>query len=525
MGPQLDALWQEYLVSDTQIRQTIERTLRVTLAQRLAETFESEHVLLKPPPQDLAGGDYPVGLIHYGKDSFYPFGLREDEFIQHIGIFGRSGSGKTNLAYLLLRGLVQAGKPFLVFDWKRNYRDLIRVPEFADLLIFTVGRDVAPFRFNPLVPPPGTPATVWLKKLIEIMCHAYFLGEGVTVLLMRAIDHLYWQAGLYNGNPKGYPAIAMIQDCLHLDSEQAGYLNRLEVGWAVAKLQGRWFFPFLIKLPLIRLNKGSVTDKDIHDRAKKLAGDGRELLSPHRSFSAAIPSDGGDSAPKGSEKRKIPRVPVGGKKEDRGGNGECTIELTTQEREFLMDVWQHPASSVTERYRRLSFSSRRGSVLQSSLVSRSFLSFHPVSLLRGRIKSLRLTKQGRKALGMSNGESDRYGGAEHQYWVHRVAEHLGNVGYAVRTEHPVGGGKTIDIAAERGGKRIAFEIETGKSDAAANVRKCLDAGMDKVVVVATSKAVQNRIAPTLPNGEQVVCVTASQALNGQDDSLLAEARR
>jgi hypothetical protein len=116
MGPQLDALWQEYLVSDTQLRQTIERTLRVMLAQRLAEGFGSEHVLLRPPPRELAAGGYPVGMIHYGQDGFYPFGLREPEFIQHIGIFGRSGSGKTNLAYLLLQGLVKAGKPFLVFD-------------------------------------------------------------------------------------------------------------------------------------------------------------------------------------------------------------------------------------------------------------------------------------------------------------------------------------------------------------------------------------------------------------------------
>ncbi len=203
MGSQLDMLWQEYLVSDTATRQTIERTLRVALAQRLAETFESEHVLLKPPPRDVVAGDYPVGMIHYGESGFYPFGLREDEFIQHIGIFGRSGSGKTNLAYLLLRELIKAGKPLLVFDWKRNYRDLLRTPGFPNLLVFTVGRDVAPFRFNPLIPPPGTPATVWLKKLIEVMCHAYYLGEGVTVLLMRAIDHLYRQAGVYDGESRG----------------------------------------------------------------------------------------------------------------------------------------------------------------------------------------------------------------------------------------------------------------------------------------------------------------------------------
>lgn len=58
MGQQLDVLWQEYLIADADVRQTIERTLRVTLAQRLAETFESEHVLLKPPPEHAAQGPY-----------------------------------------------------------------------------------------------------------------------------------------------------------------------------------------------------------------------------------------------------------------------------------------------------------------------------------------------------------------------------------------------------------------------------------------------------------------------------------
>lgn len=183
-GRQLELLWQEYLVADPPLQKTIEKVLRVQLARQLGETFQSEQVLLRPPPEELATGQYPAGTIYYGKDRYYEFGLREEEFIQHIGIFGRSGSGKTNLAFLILKGLAEKNKPFLVFDWKRNYRDLLTAPEFSDMLVFTVGRDVSIFRFNPLIPPPGTPAKVWLKKLIEIMCHAYFLGEGVSVLLL-----------------------------------------------------------------------------------------------------------------------------------------------------------------------------------------------------------------------------------------------------------------------------------------------------------------------------------------------------
>jgi len=45
-GPRLEAHWQECLVSDTTLRQTIERTLRLRLAERLSETFDSEQVLM-----------------------------------------------------------------------------------------------------------------------------------------------------------------------------------------------------------------------------------------------------------------------------------------------------------------------------------------------------------------------------------------------------------------------------------------------------------------------------------------------
>jgi hypothetical protein len=85
----------------------------------------------------------------------------------------------------------------------------------------------------------------------------------------------------------------------------------------------------------------------------------------------------------------------------------------------------------------------------------------------------------------------------------------------------VGGGKAIDLVATRAGKRTAFEIGTGKSDAAANVRKCLDAGADRVVVVATSELIRNRVAGELPKDEHVVCVTAAETIR-QADELLAD---
>jgi len=679
MGGKLDILWQEYILSDQATRQLIEKTLRITLARRYEEAFDSEQVLLEPPPEELARGEYPLGIIHYGQDKFYPFGLREHEFIQHIGLFGRSGSGKTNTCYLILLNLVRAGKPFLVFDWKRNYRDLLSLPEFKDLLVFTVGRDISGFRFNPLIPPPGTPATVWLKKLIEIMCHAYFLGEGVAVLLMRAIDALYRESGMYKekveqcptmadvrdwlvayrakGREAGWmesamravevlcfgevggvlnddnsfdierllekrvileldaltnsdktfliealllwihhfrmgqkererfkhaviieeahhillrkkqevtgeetvtdvllreirelgeciicldqhpsliskPAlgntyatfamnlkhrgdIAMIKDCLLLDSEQAGYLGKLEVGWAVTKLQGRWFKPFLVKFPLLTLDKGSVTDGMIRGHMQEINEERRDALTRYPGFSQVISRRDGVSGVHGDQKEGIPAIPVSGKreKEEKG----CAINLTTKEREMLEDVLQHRTSSVSERYRRLCVSSRIGNNIQDSLIVEGLLSFEFVCFDKGRIKVLCLTEKGRKVLGYDEAQSTRHGGIEHQYWKEKVAAKLRACDYTVEEEYPIGEGKTIDLVARKDSKTIAIEIETGKSDAVANIKKCLEAGFEQVLSVATTDHVRNvieeEIREFLDEGEAVKVVGTRDAMS------------
>jgi Holliday junction resolvase len=110
---------------------------------------------------------------------------------------------------------------------------------------------------------------------------------------------------------------------------------------------------------------------------------------------------------------------------------------------------------------------------------------------------LYLTEKGRQALGIPESPSAREGGPVHRYWKHRLAEHLRDCGYAVQEEAPIGGGHTVDLLATRDGKRIAFEIETGASDAEANVKKCLKHGFDRVVAVATSTNASDTVARKL----------------------------
>ena len=98
----------------------------------------------------------------------------------------------------------------------------------------------------------------------------------IAILVLTAYDDDQYVIAILQAGAAGYLAIcalfAIMTSALTLASfikffgvsflsrasslvtAQAARRGRLEVGWAVVKLQGRWFWPFLIKLPL-KLNK------------------------------------------------------------------------------------------------------------------------------------------------------------------------------------------------------------------------------------------------------------------------------
>ncbi|MGH7774062.1 MAG: hypothetical protein ACREQA_17700, partial [Candidatus Binatia bacterium] len=65
-----------------------------------------------------------------------------------------------------------------------------------------------------------------------------------------------------------------------------------------------------------------------------------------------------------------------------------------------------------------------------------------------------------------------------------MAKHLRGLGYQVEVEKAIGGGKTIDLVAHRDGQALAVEVEIGTSDVDQNVRKCVEAGFQDVLVLA-----------------------------------------
>ena len=95
-GKSIDSLWMSYLLEEGEGKKEIESLLPILADQGLNHRYDEERIFLVPPKKEDAYGEYSLGTVEYAGREFYPFGLRENEWIQHVTIFGRSGCGKTN---------------------------------------------------------------------------------------------------------------------------------------------------------------------------------------------------------------------------------------------------------------------------------------------------------------------------------------------------------------------------------------------------------------------------------------------
>lgn len=204
--------WLFYVGAEGSERALADDLIDVLTFQHATKDYREE-IFLEPAPWNVCVGDYQLGTVLYPPNTRYSvFGLREEEWIRHSLITGMTGTGKTNLAFHILRQLREHDKPFLVFDWKRNYRDLIQLPEFSNLKVFTVGRAPSPFFFNPLFPPPGAEPGHWLMKLVDVIDHAYLGGHGVEYLLREGIDEVYQECGVLDGSNNETPTFQKVRD-------------------------------------------------------------------------------------------------------------------------------------------------------------------------------------------------------------------------------------------------------------------------------------------------------------------------
>jgi len=233
---QWDYLRLRYVMEkDIRKRFATENLIDMLLAKKVPG-LKMEQILLPPPDESQLSGEYSIGRISYPGNPKGILGIREKEWIKHCGIFGKTGSGKTTLMVRILKELCEKDKPFLIFDYKRNYRDLLKHPDFEKqgILIFTVGRkDVVPFQFNPKNGPEGIEEYVWIKQLSQIIEKVYLLGPGANDVFMesaglntfkemqervlkqkkRARELLWWASVKRTLNAINYPGLGEVVNC------------------------------------------------------------------------------------------------------------------------------------------------------------------------------------------------------------------------------------------------------------------------------------------------------------------------
>lgn len=175
-------------LADAPTRRLLEQHIRLVARARLGDPGA---LLLSLPPRKQA--PIALGTVRYEAPK-WPVGLRLEEVLQHVAIFGRSGAGKTNVLFHLLRQLTDHHVPFVLLDWKRTGRHLIPLLG-RHVAVYTPGRSLAPLPFNPFLPPPGMEPGAYAHHVIDALARAYTLGAGAMSLLHKALGACHAEGG------------------------------------------------------------------------------------------------------------------------------------------------------------------------------------------------------------------------------------------------------------------------------------------------------------------------------------------
>lgn len=204
------SLWNTYLASDWKARKELEEYIQMICAKILNKSPGENKILLNPPSEEAAAGDIKLGQIVYNDKELYPLFLKKDELCKHIVVAATTGTGKSNFAFNMILQLLDKNIDFMAIDWKREYRQLYSVdkkhcPNKENILIYTIGRSVVPFCWNPFRPPPGVNYKSWLSIICEVLEKSHISGQGVAYIFTKIYEKKYKEMGFDSDNPKHFP--------------------------------------------------------------------------------------------------------------------------------------------------------------------------------------------------------------------------------------------------------------------------------------------------------------------------------
>src|SRR5258706_1485486 len=187
-GQRIDPLCIAYQVADKDRRAQMEDLLMILAVRKLGLALGDERIVLEPPPLELIGrGEYTIGNVEYPGLAPFPFRLSRNELLRHVFLLGPSGTGKSTLIISILRQLSEPRVCYWAVDFKRNYRCLLADPHGKNIVVFTLGRSLAPLSLNVLSPPRGVERNAWVEALCDIICTAFLLLHGARNVLKTAL--------------------------------------------------------------------------------------------------------------------------------------------------------------------------------------------------------------------------------------------------------------------------------------------------------------------------------------------------
>ncbi len=196
LGERADNLWFMYLAENSEGRRDLALEIDIIAEKVLKnDTLSRQEIFLPPPSIEKSQGSFLVGDVVYNQKKLHQLYLKPEDFIKQIGIFAITGEGKTNLAYLLALQLLKSQTPFTVIDWKRSWRNLLSLkdefPELKQIQVYTIGRNVLPFLWNPFRCPPGADKELWISTIAEALEKSHLSGPGTAYYFNRIYQKMF----------------------------------------------------------------------------------------------------------------------------------------------------------------------------------------------------------------------------------------------------------------------------------------------------------------------------------------------
>lgn len=191
-----------HAIGDEERKERIQKVLKLSANKLLNDCLLPDQAMLPPSTQQECGsGIISLGNVCYGRNrdasarQLYPLKLSLDDLRHHVLCTGLTGTGKTTLAYNLAMQVAKMGVPVWVLDWNRSWSGLCTLPdkELADnVRVYTIGRDVSPFRFNIFFsPPPRISPLSWLGIMAEKpLSKSLLSGQGSGSMILSETENL-----------------------------------------------------------------------------------------------------------------------------------------------------------------------------------------------------------------------------------------------------------------------------------------------------------------------------------------------